>query len=107
MIQIANAPCSWGVIENTEGERKTYLDVINEMSAAGYVGTELGDWGFMPTDPTVLIPELESRNLQMLGSWVTVRLYDAAYHDAGVAQAVKTAELLAAVGGSRSLYRDR
>lgn len=99
MIQIANAPCSWGVIENTEGERKTYLDVINEMSAAGYAGTELGDWGFMPTDPKVLIPELESRNLQMLGSWVSVRLYDADHHQAGVEQAVKTAELLAAVGG--------
>ena len=99
MIQVANAPCSWGVIENTEGERKTYLDVINEMSAAGYAGTELGDWGFMPTDPKALIPELTSRNLQMLGSWVTVRLYDEAYHEAGAAQAVKTAELLAAVGG--------
>ena len=99
MIKVANAPCSWGVIENTEGERKTYLDVINEMSAAGYVGTELGDWGFMPTDPKVLIPQLEERNLQMLGSWVSVRLYDAAYHQAGIDQAVKTAELLAAVGG--------
>ena len=98
-IFVANAPCSWGVIENTEGERKTYLDVINEMSAAGYVGTELGDWGFMPTDPAVLISQLQERHLQMLGSWVSVRLYDADYHAAGVAQAVKTAELLRAVGG--------
>ncbi|MFT5195211.1 MAG: inosose dehydratase [Cellvibrionaceae bacterium] len=99
MIQVANAPCSWGVIENTEGERKTYLDVINEMSAAGYAGTELGDWGFMPTDPKILVPQLEERNLQMLGSWVTARLYDSAYHQAGIDQAIKTAELLAAVGG--------
>ncbi|MFK7804854.1 MAG: TIM barrel protein [Anaerolineae bacterium] len=103
MIQIANAPCSWGVIENTEGERKTYLDVLNEMSAAGYAGTELGDWGFMSTDPKVLIPQLEDRNLKMLGSWVTVRLYDADYHQAGIDQAVKTAKLLAAVGGDRAM----
>ncbi len=100
MIKVANAPCSWGVIENTEGEQsKTYLDVINEMSAAGYVGTELGDWGFMPTDPKILIPQLEERNLQLVGSWVSVRLYDADYHQAGVDAAVRTAELLAAVGG--------
>ena len=98
-ILVGNAPCSWGVIENTEGERKTYLDVINEMSAAGYAGTELGDWGFMPTDPAVLIPQLQERNLQLLGSWVTVRLYDEDYHEAGVKQAVKTAELLRAIGG--------
>lgn len=102
-ISIGNAPCSWGIIENTAGERQTYLDVINEMSAAGYSGTELGDWGFMPTDPTVLIPQLEERHLQMLGSWVSVRLYDADYHEAGIEQAVKTAELLLAVGGEDCL----
>ena len=98
-IFVGNAPCSWGVIENTEGKRQTYLDVINEMSAAGYAGTELGDWGFMPTDPEILIPQLAERKLQMLGSWVTVRLYDVDYHEAGIAQAVRTAELLLAVGG--------
>lgn len=98
-ISVGNAPCSWGVIENTAGERQTYLDVINEMAAAGYGGTELGDWGFMPTDPAVLIPQLRERQLQLLGSWVSVRLYDGDYHAAGVAQAVKTAELLCAVGG--------
>ncbi|MEM7335078.1 MAG: TIM barrel protein [Chloroflexota bacterium] len=99
MIKVANAPCSWGVIENTEGDRKTYLDVINEMSAAGYVGTELGDWGFMPTDPKILIPQLEERSLKMIASWVSVRLYDADYHEVGIEAAVRTAELLAAVGG--------
>ena len=25
--------------------------VLAEMEATGYAGTELGDWGFMPTDP--------------------------------------------------------
>lgn len=103
MIKIANAPCSWGVIENTAGERKTYLDVLREMSAAGYEGTELGDWGFMPTDPSELITQLEAHNLQLIGSWVTVRLYDADYHKAGIAQAIITAELLANVGNSDCL----
>ena len=53
-IQVANAPCSWGVIENVEGERGGYARVIDEMHEAGYAGTELGDWGFMPTDPAEL-----------------------------------------------------
>lgn len=102
MIKVANAPCSWGVIENTAGERKTYLDVLNEMSAAGYAGTELGDWGFMPTDPAELAPRLAKRNLELIASWVTVRLYDADFHQTGVEAAVRTAELLAAVGGPDS-----
>lgn len=99
MIKIANAPCSWGVIENTEGERFGYKDVLAEMQQAGYAGTELGDWGFMPTDPSRLKAELDAHALKLLGSWVTVRLYDANYHDEGIALAVKTAALMAEVGG--------
>ncbi len=100
MIQIANAPCSWGVIENTEGERFGYKDVLREMQEAGYAGTELGDWGFMPTDPLKLREELERYQLKLLGSWVTVRLYDEAFHDQGIELAVKTARLMAEVGGA-------
>ncbi|MEM8485505.1 MAG: TIM barrel protein [Bacteroidota bacterium] len=99
MIQIANAPCSWGVIENLVGDRFGYKNVLTEMQEAGYAGTELGDWGFMPTDPAKLATELKHHALQLLGSWVSVRLYDASYHDAGIAQAVKTARLMAEVGG--------
>ena len=52
-LQIANAPCSWGVLEFEEHAAAgyDYDRVLDEMRAAGYDGTELGDWGFMPTDP--------------------------------------------------------
>ena len=99
MLKIANAPCSWGVIENTEGERGGYALVLDEMRETGYVGTELGDWGFMPTDPALLKAELDARGLALLASWVSVRLYDAGHHDAGAETAVRTARLLAEVGG--------
>lgn len=99
MIQVANAPCSWGVIENIEGERTTYVQVIDEIHATGYRGTELGDWGFMPTDPARLADELAARQLTLIGSWVSVQLHDAARHDASRADCVRTAKLLAAVGG--------
>lgn len=103
MLRVANAPCSWGVIENTEGDWGGYRRVLDEMSATGYVGTELGDWGFMPTDPAQLRTELAERELSLLASWVSVRLYDADYHAVGVANAVRTARLLAEVGGSDCL----
>src|SRR3954452_523686 len=77
MIRVANAPCSWGVIENVAGERGGYATVIDEMHATGYSGTELGDWGFMPTDPATLRQELAARDLQLLASWVSVFLHDA------------------------------
>lgn len=99
MISIANAPCSWGVIENISGERGGYVQVIDEMQATGYAGTELGDWGFMPTDPAQLRAELDARQLALLASWVSVFLHDPARHAQSEADAVRTARLLAEVGG--------
>ncbi len=47
-IKIANAPCSWGVLEfELEGKFLGYEQVLNEIAETGYAGTELGDWGFM------------------------------------------------------------
>ncbi len=100
MIKAANAPCSWGVLEfDLEGEAAGYKQVLDEIQATGYMGTELGDWGFMPTDPEDLSRDLAAQGLALLGAFVPVALNDAAAHDDGVAVAVRTARLLAAVSG--------
>jgi hypothetical protein len=63
MIKIANAPCSWGALEfDLEGEAPNYVQVLNEIAETGYAGTELGDWGFMPTDPEKLSQEIRAVN---------------------------------------------
>lgn len=99
MIRVANAPCSWGVIENVAGETAGYRRVLDEVAGTGYVGTELGDWGFMPTDPEVLRTELEGRGLAMVGSFATPRLQDASHHERSADDAVRIGRLLFAVGG--------
>lgn len=103
MLKVANAPCSWGVIENIEGQRYDYVRVLDELKATGYVGTELGDWGFMPTDPDTLRDELDSRNLTLLASWVNVYLHDENKHQQSADNCVRTAKLMAAVGGTDCL----
>lgn len=96
-MHIANAPCSWGVLEFDGMERSApCAQVLDEIAATGYTGTELGDWGFMPTDPASLSAEIGSRGLSMLGAFVPVRLGDASTHAAGIDTAVRTARLLAA-----------
>jgi inosose dehydratase len=102
-ISVGNAPCSWGVIENVEGARGGYARVLDEMQETGYAGTELGDWGFMPTDPDALRQELVARDLRLLASWVNVYLHDADRHAASEADAVRTARLLVKVGGPDAL----
>lgn len=105
MIQIGNAPCSWGVIERTfEDERAyTYGRVIDEMRETGFVGTELGDWGFMPTDPAELREELARRNLSLIASWVTAVLIEPGGHADSADRAVRAARLLAEVAGDNAL----
>lgn len=100
-IQVANAPCSWGVLEfDLAGEAAGYSKVLDEMSQSNYAGTEFGDWGFMPTEPDVLRQELQSRNLAMLGAFVPVALVNPDALQDGIENAVKIAKLLAAVGDS-------
>ena len=99
-MKIANAPCSWGVLEfELGGDAPDYRQVLDEMHAIGYTGTELGDWGFMPTDPEKLRTELASRELTLLGAFVAVALADAETHAAGEASALQHARLLADVAG--------
>src|SRR5258708_35007304 len=101
MIKIANALCSWGALEfDLEGEAPDYVQVLNEIAETGYAGTELGDWGFMPTDPEKLSQEIHERNLVLLGAFVPVFLKDPASHQTGIEIAVRTARLMAKVEGS-------
>ena len=96
---VGNAPCSWGTLEFDEakGEQVAFNCMLDELVETGYTGTELGDWGYMPTDPAILNAELTSRSLVMLGAFVPVALKYAAAHAAGITAAVKTARLLSAV----------
>ncbi|MFV0397156.1 MAG: sugar phosphate isomerase/epimerase family protein [Bacteroidales bacterium] len=99
MIKIANAPCSWGALEfELEGKAAGFEQVLNEMKECGYAGTELGDWGFMPTDPTALRAEMDKRDFQLLGAFVPVALKNREAHKPGADVAVRTASLMRDAG---------
>lgn len=102
LIRVANAPCSWGALEfeGMQAERIGYRQMLDELVETGYSGTELGDWGFMPSQPDALRAELAARGVTMLGAFVPVALRDAATHAAGEAHALRVARLLAAVRGA-------
>jgi inosose dehydratase len=99
MIRIANAPCSWGALEfDLKGQSLGYDSVLDEMVETGYVGTELGDWGFMPTDSAALQRVLQTRQLELVGAFVPVALAKEACHQAGEDLALKTARLMVDAG---------
>jgi inosose dehydratase len=100
-LRVANAPCSWGALEfNWAGSRPPFAQVLDEMASTGYIGTELGQWGFMPTEPDALRSELGERGLSLVGAFVPVRLTVEDDYQSGVDEAVRVGGLLAASAGS-------
>jgi inosose dehydratase len=99
IIQLANAPVSWGIYE-FEGitPKYPYTTVLDQIAETGYTGIELGPWGYLPTDPDVLREELRKRNLRLLSSFVPVNFADEDAHAAGEAHALQVGRLLAALG---------
>jgi len=92
----ACAPDSWGVLDYPGPSwEQSYEQMLDEMVEAGYTGTELGPYGFFPTDPLVLQPELEKRKLKLLGSFVPVKMTDPSAGAAVMERIRKVGHLLA------------
>jgi len=114
-FKFASAPDSWGVLDYPGPSwNQSYEKMLDEMVEAGYTGTELGPYGFFPTEPAVLKEQLGRRNLKLLASFVPVPLGDAASTKAVVEQIRKVGELLAKLGApflvladAQSAERDR
>jgi inosose dehydratase len=95
----ASAPDSWGVLDYPSPSwEQSYQKMLDEMVQAGYSGTELGPYGFFPTDASVLSAELSRRKLKLLGSFVPVPLSDPASAKVVVEQIRKVGGLLASLG---------
>ncbi len=106
-IKIASAPVSWGIYEFEGIEPKfKYTQVLDEIADTGHTGLELGPWGYLPTDPAVLRVELNKRGLQLLSSFVPVKLVDASAHTDAEAFALQVGALLAELGAGYVVLAD-
>jgi inosose dehydratase len=72
--------------------------VLDEMVQAGYAGTELGPYGFLPTNPIELKPELGKRKMSLLGAFLPLPLAHAERHRTGLESALDVIRLLADAG---------
>ena len=92
----ASAPDSWGVLDYPGPSwEQSYEKMLDEMVEAGYTGSELGPYGFFPTDPKILQPQLEKRKLKLLASFVPVKMTDPAASLAVMERIRKVGNLLA------------
>jgi inosose dehydratase len=104
-MRVGNAPVSWAVYE-ADRPNPPFAKVLDEIASAGYQGTELGPYGYLPTDQAALARELESRKLALGSSFVPLPLEDASRRGQSVAAALKVASLLATQGVGELVLAD-
>jgi inosose dehydratase len=73
-IEVAAAPVSWGVFEQTEGDPLQLEpdQMLDQMAAAGYAGTELGPPGYFG-DAAQVRQRLGNRDLSLVGAFLPQR----------------------------------
>ncbi len=107
-IRVANAPISWGIMEHVELPADyPYGRVLDEIKAAGYTGTELGPYGFLPTEAATLRHELEKRSLTLCSAFVDIELGNAAAHADGLAFVARSARLISDAGARLLILSDK
>lgn len=104
-MRVGNAPVSWGVYE-AAGPNPPFGVVLDAISQAGYEGTELGPYGYLPTAPDALDEELRSRRLALGSSFVPVALEDPARRAQAVEHALSVARLLKTQGVGELILAD-
>jgi inosose dehydratase len=106
MIQIGNAPCSWGVEFADDPRNPPWRRVLSDCAAAGYKGIELGPIGFMPEDPAVLAEALAENDLTLIGGVVFRPFHDPAAWDEVWDASVRTCKALTSHGAKHLVLID-
>jgi len=108
-IRFACAPVSWGIQDDPgpAWEQQPYVQVLEEIVSAGYTGTELGPYGYFPSDPNVLNPVLKRFGLDLISSFVPVPITDPMRTQEVVSHIRKVGGLLSALGATLIVLSDR
>jgi inosose dehydratase len=99
-IQLAAAPCSWGVDFADTPTNPPWQQVMDEIAASGVPAMELGPVGYFPEDPATIRELLETRNLLSAGSVMFDDFHDPAARDRLLGIAERVSRVIVASGGS-------
>ena len=97
-IKIGSAPDSWGVWFPSDPKQTPWNRFLDEIVEAGYEWTELGPYGYLPTDLPILRAELDKRDLKVTGSFAMAHFEEPSAWPDLERQVLGAGELLAALG---------
>ncbi len=98
-VTIGSAPDSWGIWFSSDERQTPWHRFLDEIAAAGYGWTELGPYGYLPTDVPTLRAELAKRRLKVTGTFAQNHLEDPAAWPALERQVRDACEVITATGG--------
>lgn len=75
-IKLGSAPASWGIEFPSDPKQIPWSRFLDEVAEAGYEWTELGEYGYLPTEVTTLRRELGRRNLKLASGLIMPVLED-------------------------------
>ncbi len=93
-IKLASAPVSWGVIMKDTPNVPPWEKVLKEISEAGYKGTELGPYDYLPQDKDALQARLDELGLSLLSAYVQINLVDPPARQEEYDETLATSQLL-------------
>lgn len=105
-INIATAPVSWGVLMKDTPNVPPYQLVLDQIRDAGYKGTELGPYGYLPFEPTRLRAELTARDLQLISAFTIFDFVHGKANAVVYREALETIQALSALGCDYAVLSD-
>ena len=98
-VKVGSGPDSWGIWFPSDPKQIPWQRFLDEIVEAGYEWTELGPYGYLPSDLPTLQSELGKRGLKVSATFAMGQLEDPeAWPEIG-SQVLGAGELLAALGG--------
>jgi inosose dehydratase len=107
MLNVGNAPLSWGVFDGDAEGNPPWASVLDEIVDAGYRRMELGPIGFLPEDTELLRAELARRDLELTAGFIYEHLHDPAQHDHVLRNTRRVGSTLSALGARYLVVIDR
>src|SRR5215831_10402992 len=97
-VKIGSAPDSWGVWFPNDAKQTPWSRFLDEVVQAGYDSIELGPYGYLPTDLTVLRQELDNHHLKVCAATVISNLEQPSAWAGLERQVLGSGELVATLG---------
>ena len=97
-VRVATAPVSWGVLMKDTPNVPPYGQVLDEIREAGYVGTELGPYGYLPFEIPKLRDDLDRRGLTLISAFTIFNFLAGKEDETVYREALETVQVLSAMG---------